>query len=714
MSEPAPSATTATVPTGAQRAPSWPTRARASLVEMATADPRTLGLFRLLLGAYLLVDWYRRLPDYVLFMTNEGMLPAHASVSRPMGPFVFSVFHAAHSRGEVVAFLVITLLVYLAFFVGYRTRLAHIAALVLTSSLHSRNIMLENGGDVVANLLVFWTCFLPLGQRFSVDALRASFEARKEKRPDELNDGKTPPGTTTPTVSLAYAAAILNCACIYYFNVVHKDGIPWNTRTTVHFVLWSDRLIQPLGILLREVIPPVGVFGLTVGTLVIEASITTLLLSPVLVRPCRRVAALLIIALHVGLQTVGHFGMFAFAMMLHAPLFLGPEDWEALARRWQPRLSRRVVVYDADCGVCFLAARFLRRLDPDGRLRFVPNDDPDAFPASVDPSRVEHTMIVTDEAGTQAWEEEAAIAQIARCLPYGVLAARLIELPGLRPLVRLAYRTFALRRKRVSAALGYGACGVPLRLSGSDRRAGTGEPIFFRHRFSTVAREVLVAVMVLAVGAQVMQENRKAPAWLKPKEPSRVLLGLAQYPRLMQGWSMFAPVPPLDEGTIVVDAVTVDGRHIDPLRSGGPVDFSMPDIHHGLLVSQFWYEFADRIRREGNARFREYFRNWILDSHRIDGRGDRDRIVSFEAFWVSRPTQPPFQKVRRPTNKARFMSYPETDPKGSKAGATGAKKGPPGRPQPNQNEPSGPPTSASAQPPEKPGAREPEEPRAPD
>lgn len=713
MSAPASLASPASRPPVA-RAPSWPSLAKASLVEMATADPRTLGLFRLLLGAYLLVDWYRRLPDYVLFLTNEGMLPAHASIARPMSPFLFSVFHAAHTRGEVIAFLAVTLLVYLAFFVGYRTRLAHIAALVLTTSLHSRNIMLENGGDVVANLLVFWTCFLPLGQRFSVDALRLGLEARKEKRPDELNDGKTPGGTTTATVSLAYFAAVMNCAWIYYFNVVHKDGIPWKTGTTVHFVLWSDRLIQPLGIVVRDLIPPVGVFGLTVGTLVIEASITTLLFSPVLVRPCRRVAALLIIALHVGLQTVGHFGMFAFAMMLHAPLFLGPEDWDALAIRWAPRLSRRVVVYDADCGVCFLIARVLRRLDPEGRIRFVPNDDPGSFPASVDASRVEHTMVVTDEAGTRAWEEEAALAQIARCLPYGVLAARLIELPFIRPFVKLAYQSFALRRKRVSEALGYGACGVPLRLAGSDRRVGTREPIFFRYRVSAVAREALVALMMLAVATQLFHENRKAAAWLKPQPPSRFLLGLAEYPRLMQGWSMFAPVPPLDEGTMVVDAVTADGRHVDPLRNGGPVDFSMPDVDHGLLVSQFWYEFADRIRREGNARFREYFRNWVLDSHRIDGRGERDRIVSFEAYWVSRPTQPPFQKRRRPTSKIRFMSYPETDTKGAKAGVAGTKRGPSARPQPAANEPSGPlgaaPPTSSA---ELPG-REPEEPRAPD
>jgi predicted DCC family thiol-disulfide oxidoreductase YuxK len=641
---------------------SFPATVRGSLVEFASADPRTLGLFRILFGVFLLVDWYRRWPDYVLFLTNDGILPSHASISRPMSPYLFSVFHVAQTPAEVAVALALTGVVFALYLVGYRTRLMQILVLLLITSLHSRNILLENGGDVVANLLAMWTLFLPVGKRFSVDALRESLDARKEKRPDELNDGRSPRGTTTATVSLAYAAAVLNCGFIYYFNTIHKDGIPWRTGTTVHFVLWSDRLIQPLGLWVRSILPPSGVFALTVGTLVIEASIATLLFSPLWIRPCRRVAALLIIALHCGLQTVGHFGMFAFVMMLHAPLFLGREDWDALERRWAPRLSRRVVVYDADCGVCFLVARIVRRLDPDGRVRFLPNDDPDSFPASVNVERVEQTMVVTDEAGTRSWEEEAAIAQILRCLPYGVLGARLIELPGVRALVRFAYQSFAARRKYVSEALGYGACGIPLRISGSDRTVGTRGAVFFSVRLATVGREMLAALMIAAVAVQLFHENRGAPAFLKPQKPPRLLLAIAEYPRCFQGWSMFAPIPPLEEGTLVVDAVTADGRHIDPTRSGGPVDFSMPDIDHGLLVSQFWYEFADRIRRDGNVRFRDYFRDWILASHRLDDR-PADRIVSFEASWVSRPTQPPFQKVRRPTSKKVFLTYPETDRK---------------------------------------------------
>ena len=66
--------------------------------EFMTADPRTLGLFRILFGVFLLVDLFRRVPDYVFFYTNEGMLPNHAALFAPMSTYLFSFFHAASTR----------------------------------------------------------------------------------------------------------------------------------------------------------------------------------------------------------------------------------------------------------------------------------------------------------------------------------------------------------------------------------------------------------------------------------------------------------------------------------------------------------------------------------------------------------------------------------------------------------------------------------------
>ena len=54
----------------------------------------------------------------------------------------------------------ITAAVYGLYLIRWRTRLMQIGVLVLVTSLHSRNILIENGGDVIFNILALWTVFL--------------------------------------------------------------------------------------------------------------------------------------------------------------------------------------------------------------------------------------------------------------------------------------------------------------------------------------------------------------------------------------------------------------------------------------------------------------------------------------------------------------------------------------------------------------------------
>ena len=659
----------ATQPQPAEKASERPFRA--TLREFATVDPRSLGLFRVLFGVLLLIDLYRRLPDYVLFYTNEGMLPNHGAIYRPMSGYLFSIYHAFSTRGEVLAAFGATAIVYLCFLVGWKTKVFQIATLVLVTSLHSRNIMLENGGDVVFNILALWTCFLPLGRRFSVDALLASLRARHEGSATELNDRASPQPDRRPFVSLAFAAIVLNLAVIYYFNWVHKDGFTWQNATSVHYVLWADRLVQPSGVWLRQWVPMWAIRTMTGGTLVMESSIVILLLCPIWIRSCRRVAALTVIALHAGFQSVGHFGLFSFVMMVHAPLLMGPEDWDALARRMRAKLPSRVVIYDAACGICHQLCRIAKRFDHLEKLRFVANTDDD-LPAGVTPERVEQTVIVTTERGAPVWERAEAVAQGLRAIPYGIVAAKLIELPGLSALARAGYDFVASRRRDISVALGYGACGVPHALGDDDVEKPRWERPRLFGATGPVLTTALTAVVMFALTTQMLAENHAVPA--RACGPKALGLGkvclpfnlkeqpvwaqkVAQYPRFFQGWSMFAPIPPMDDGIIVVDAITVDGRHIDPLTDGKPTTFELPSAKEGLLVSQFWYEFHDRERRDANTRYRDHLRDYLINWQAIEHRPPNDKLVAFEAWWIWRNTLPPGTRRRDEPKKQRIMQW---------------------------------------------------------
>ena len=60
----------------------------------------------------------------------------------------------------------------MALLLGYRTRLATLISFVLLVSLHNRAPLMLQGGDNLLLLMVFWSIFLPLGARFSMDAAR--------------------------------------------------------------------------------------------------------------------------------------------------------------------------------------------------------------------------------------------------------------------------------------------------------------------------------------------------------------------------------------------------------------------------------------------------------------------------------------------------------------------------------------------------------------
>ena len=136
-----------------------------------TVDPRSLGLFRVAFGFVLFSDLLRRFAEMSFWYTNSGLLPNHTLLWRPPAAHAFSLFFTVSNTREAQLGFALCGLVYGMFLLGYRTRWAQALALVARVSLNSRLAVLENGGDMVIDLLCLLTLPLPLGTRFSLDAL---------------------------------------------------------------------------------------------------------------------------------------------------------------------------------------------------------------------------------------------------------------------------------------------------------------------------------------------------------------------------------------------------------------------------------------------------------------------------------------------------------------------------------------------------------------
>jgi hypothetical protein len=456
-------------------------------------------------------------------------------------------------------------------------------------------------------------------------------------------------------VSLAVTALILQWAVIYYFNVVHKGGPPWRDGTAVYYFFQQDRMVTDLGAWLREVTPLSMIKLLTWSTLAIEASVVLLLLAPLRSGKARLVALVLVLVLHGSIDAVVQLGPFSWAMIIMFLALVPGWVWDRLEVRRRERTPERYVAFDARSGVALTVCRFIKRLDPIGLVRFVPvppgPDDP-ALPSGVRRKLVRRTLVVVDKQSGEVWSGAEAVSRLTQSLAPLAPLARVLGLPGIRSLI--ASRIEKALAKRRSTAVAWGLDDLP----GTDR---VQPPPSDARRFATRAAhalgQALVLLVLIALGSQVLIENRAVPERFKPNKRPEWMTSLVVYPRLFQGWSMFAPSPPNEDGRLVVEGRTADGRRLDPLAGGEPVYEVQPK--GGFRMNQIWGDFHRRI---GEPRFSVYLpgvRDMLLNYHEITGR-PQDRLVAFDLWYVTE-TIPPPGAPRQPPTRRKLISHGNVD-----------------------------------------------------
>jgi hypothetical protein len=590
-----------------------------------TVDTRTLGLFRICFGLHLIANLYDRTKgsDAIAFYTNLGVLPNHYALFAPMGERIWSLLFPFSTTAEVQVAFVCILLVYAAYTLGYRTKLMQILVVVCLLSLDNRNLALQNGGIVVTNVVAVWTAFLPLGARFSIDHLRRSLAERPEANPADL-EARAAMVRSQPSVSrLAFFGILLNFACIYFFNYAHKQGVTWKDGSAVHWVLWQNRIATIWAALLRMHEPrwlsPVA----TWGTLAIEASLPVFLLSPFFHKWARRLALAGIFALHGGISLMMTLGPFSYSMMSFALLLIGKEDWDFVQRLFRQRGPRLLVVYDPSWPRLHEAARIAARLDGRRALEFVSRRELEPARAAV-PEALADRPLVVFEPQSERWTTDGdAVKMVLRALPLGFAYAWLLS------------PAFA---RRWAAERIVGSRGANAQRSRRPPKPDAPAARFARS-VVRVLGESMAAVLFATILSQVGTDNWAIPDAYRVKHRPAFMHELVEYLRLPQGWSMFSPDAPRDDGTLVIDAVLSDGRHLDP-RKQAPPDFEA--AYHGPWYDdQQWCDWDLRMKWEGNRHFYPYFQDYIARLDHLTSWKQAATIRSFDVYWVNNAAPPP-------------------------------------------------------------------------
>lgn len=573
-----------------KRRPHW----LATLRELFGIDLRTLALFRVTLATVVGVDLINRWLEASTFYTDWGLLPREALIHLD-SVWRVSLYLANGELWFSALLLAVSLLCTVALWWGYRTRLATLLLFVLLVSLYNRNPIMLIGGDGLVACLMFWSLFLPLGARWSIDAALS----------------RTAPPDGPQHFSWASAGLLLQVLFVYFFTAWLKDGADWwPDGLAVYYTMEIERYASPLG---RALLLPYPALmqALTYLVYAMEWTLPLLILSPWANRPLRFVAMLLLMAMHVGFFLFMEIGFFPFISLASLTILLGGWFWT-----WAERRPAHIkIYYDRDCGFCLKACYLLRHFLVLREADIQPAQDTQRARALME---AHFSWVVVDEKDVAHTKWRAMVALVEASPLLGWMA----------PLVRLglwerpgtwAYNWVARNRGAFGTASAW-------LLPDRDVRFESGPGL------QKVAGIFLLLVIIWNL----------AIVKVLPDRVIYVLEPLFRVLRIDQNWNMFAPNPSHLDGWLVFPGVLQDGTDVDVLRPGKPLIWAKPIPVSASNEDIRWHTYRWRLWDTGSAGHREYYGKFLCREWNAEAKAD-ERLLTFEMTYVIEMSVPPGQ-----------------------------------------------------------------------
>jgi hypothetical protein len=276
-------------------------------------DPRSLAVFRVAVGALLLVDLAIRATDFSAMYVDGGIMPIDTVREYFGGRWCWSVHWLSGAAWYQTLLFSLAGVFAAMLLVGFQTRIATIASWVLLMSLHRHAPLVINAGDTLLRELLFWSMFLPLGRIWSVDSKRT-------ESADRL-------GTI---VSMAGMGILLQVCLMYWFTAIFKFMGGWNGGDGLESALRWGGYNRPFADVLLE--HPTLMWALSLATVWLELLAPIVILVPMRSPKLRLLVVGSFWLLHLGIEMTMHIGLFSFISIIAWLLFLPREFWQWFIR----------------------------------------------------------------------------------------------------------------------------------------------------------------------------------------------------------------------------------------------------------------------------------------------------------------------------------------------------------------------------------------------
>lgn len=286
------------------------------LSELFALDLRSLGLLRIGIALILLYDLLLRSFELSFFYTDLGATPREVLWHSPfpMGIVWWISPHMVSGSFAWQAFLfILSALFGVALLLGYRTSWAVAISWFLLMGSQARQPMILQGNDVLLRCALFWSIFVPLGARFSLDSLSKNVITYHSNR----------------ILSWGTAAIILQLSLVYFNAGIPKVSYEWRGDfNALYYVLNMDYFTNPFGYWLLQY--PAILVLLTKATLLLEVSVPFLLLMPLGNAYLRLILFAIMVGFHLGIYLCMDVGLFSFMCIAYWLVVLPGLFWDKL------------------------------------------------------------------------------------------------------------------------------------------------------------------------------------------------------------------------------------------------------------------------------------------------------------------------------------------------------------------------------------------------
>ncbi len=523
--------------------------------DLLYADLRSFALMRVGIALLLLIDLFVRWGSANDFYTDQGIFTAKDFLN--ISNWSTWSLHAINGSWEFqsLLFLVATIFA-LMLLAGYKTRVAAIMSFIFLLSLHHRDLIVIDKGDVLLRVVLFWGIFMPWNARFSIDSIT---NKALKKLPNRV-------------FSIGIIGYFVQICCLYLFASLYKTGPEWTKDFTAgYYALSSDLYSSPASHFLLYFPQILRMF--TFCTRLLEVTAPFLLFFPFYTPIIRLIALGLLMSMHLGFGATLLVGLFPFIDVVVLFGLIPSIFWDKLLRFLTGKIPQVKIYYDSDCGLCMWVVSSLKMFFLLPTAEIIP-----AYtkPKILEVMNKEQSWIIEDYRGNKFFRSRG-VTPILASSPILFIFLPLTKIPGIFIFGDRVYNFISARRHSV--------CRIP------RERSGKKILIDFSVAFNMLALIFIFFIVFLQIA--------KFKQMTIPTSVVRIASAIG----VDQSWNMFAPTPRKFTGWYAITGKLLNDKSVNLLYPGTPVSLEKPknfsyknyiweNLYINILLrSKYWYFF---------------------------------------------------------------------------------------------------------------------------